>query len=105
MVAAMGSAISSYSTVTPLCYDEGVTDENQNVLREQSVAYEREELPPADVFDPVIEAYKKDVDRTLLREMLKLTPQQRSEKFANFMELAYEVRAAGERMRAEKQRE
>lgn len=25
-----------------------------------------EELPPPDVFDPVIEAYKKDVDRTLL---------------------------------------
>jgi len=25
-----------------------------------------EELAPADFFDPVIEAYKKDVDRTLL---------------------------------------
>ncbi len=34
-----------------------------------------EKLPP----DPVIEAYKKDVDRTLLRENLKLTPQQRVE--------------------------
>jgi len=56
------------------------------------VAYPHEELPPADYVDPVIEAYKKDVDRTLLREMLKLTPQQRSEKFASFMELAYELR-------------
>lgn len=82
-----------------------MTDENQDSLREQSAPYDREELPPADVFDPVIEAYKKGVDRTLLREMLKLTPQQRSEKFASFMELAYELRAAGERMRAEKQRE
>jgi hypothetical protein len=27
--------------------------------------------------DPVIEAYKRDVDRTLIREMLKLTPEQR----------------------------
>jgi hypothetical protein len=27
--------------------------------------------------DPVIEAYKKDVDRTLLRENLQLTPEQR----------------------------
>jgi hypothetical protein len=35
--------------------------------------------------DPVIEAYKKDVDRTLLRENLKLTPQQRLEKFVAFM--------------------
>jgi hypothetical protein len=30
-------------------------------------------LAPADFFDPVIEVYTKDVDRTLLRENLKLT--------------------------------
>jgi hypothetical protein len=30
--------------------------------------------------DPVIEVYKKDIDRTLLRENLKLTPEQRLEK-------------------------
>lgn len=29
--------------------------------------------------DPVIEAYKKDVDRTLLIENLRRTPQQRGE--------------------------
>jgi hypothetical protein len=28
----------------------------------------KRELAPADYRDPVIEAYKKDVDRTLLRE-------------------------------------
>lgn len=33
-------------------------------------------LPPL-VPDPVIEAYKKDVDRTLLRENLKLTYEER----------------------------
>ena len=82
-----------------------MTDEGPDSLREQSGAYGQEELPPADYLDPVIEAYKRDVDRTLLREMLKLTPQQRSEKFASFMELAYELQAAGERSRAEKQRE
>jgi hypothetical protein len=49
-------------------------------------------LPPADVFDPVIEAYKKDVDRTLLRENLKLTMQQRSEKFLSFAKSVYEIR-------------
>jgi hypothetical protein len=32
------------------------------------------DLAPADYIDPVIEAYKKDVDRTLLRENLKLKP-------------------------------
>jgi hypothetical protein len=30
--------------------------------------------------DPVIEAYKNDVDRTLIRAMLKLTPEQRQRK-------------------------
>ena len=44
---------------------------------------------PDDAFviqpDPVIEAYKKDVDRTLLRENLKLTPAQRVEKLQRFM--------------------
>jgi hypothetical protein len=32
---------------------------------------------PANFLDPVIEAYKKDVDRTLLRENLKLSVDER----------------------------
>ena len=44
--------------------------------------------------DPVIEAYKKDVDRTLLRENLKLTPAERLEKLAAFMRSLGEVHAA-----------
>ena len=35
--------------------------------------------------DPVIEYYKKDVDRSLLREHLALTPQQRLERLVAFM--------------------
>jgi len=52
----------------------------------------RAELAPADDADPVIEAYKQDVDRTLLRGILNLTSQERSQKFETFMELAYELR-------------
>lgn len=37
-------------------------------------------LAPPDVFDPVIEAYKKDVDRTLIRESLKLSVAERVER-------------------------
>jgi hypothetical protein len=48
------------------------------------------ELPP----DPVIEYYKKDVDRTLLREHLKLTPQQRLEKLVAFMRSLERLRAS-----------
>lgn len=48
--------------------------------------------------DPVIEAYKRDVDRTLLRENLKLTPGERLEKLAAFMRsLAVVQGAAGPR--------
>ena len=34
--------------------------------------------------DPVIEAYKKDIDRTLIRENLKLTVEQRFQKMMDF---------------------
>ncbi|MEO8271730.1 MAG: hypothetical protein ABI557_18550 [Aureliella sp.] len=51
--------------------------------------------------DPVIEAYKKDVDRTLLRENLKLTPAERFLKFDRFMQSVIELREAGEQHRRE----
>ena len=50
--------------------------------------------------DPVIEAYKKDVDRSLLRENLKLTPEARLRKLQGFMTLTASLRAAGRRTRA-----
>jgi hypothetical protein len=56
-------------------------------------------LAPADIFDPVISAYKKDVDRTILRENLKLSPQQRSEKFVSFMKSVWQLRAIAEEER------
>ncbi len=49
--------------------------------------------------DPVIEAYKKDVDRTLLRENLKLTVEERFIKFEQVWEYAQELREAGRRAR------
>ena len=42
--------------------------------------------------DPVIEAYKRDVDRTLIRENLKLTTQQRIEKLIAALTFVEEVR-------------
>jgi len=48
--------------------------------------------------DPVIEAYKKDIDRTLIRENLKLTPEQRILQLMKLQEFAEELRAAGRRL-------
>ena len=52
--------------------------------------------------DPVVEAYLRDVDRTLLRENLKLTPSQRLEKLVSFSAFAAELRRAGMRARSRK---
>lgn len=52
--------------------------------------------------DPVVEVYMRDVDRTLLRENLKLTPAQRLEKLVDFSSFAAELRAAGKRARRSK---
>jgi hypothetical protein len=41
---------------------------------------------------PVIEAYKKDVDRTLLRENLKLTVDERVQKMISALRFAEAVR-------------
>ncbi len=44
---------------------------------------------------PVIEFYLRDVDRTLLRENLKLTRAQRLEKFVRFSAFASTLRREG----------
>ena len=57
------------------------------------------QLAPADYYDPVIEAYKKDVDRTLIRENLKLTPDERLRRLEAFVRDMAELRAAVKRRR------
>ncbi len=52
------------------------------------------QAPKADL-DPVVEAYKKDVDRTLIRENLKLSVEDRFLKAMALMRFAEEMRRAG----------
>jgi len=49
--------------------------------------------------DPVIEVYKKDIDRTLLRENLKLTVEQRLTKLQDFVNAMNGSRGAAGRRR------
>jgi hypothetical protein len=44
--------------------------------------------------DPVIEAYKKDIDRTLIRRNLSLTPEERLLQLAKLQEFAEELRSS-----------
>ncbi len=45
--------------------------------------------------DPVIEVYKKHVDRSLIRENLKLTVEERFRKLMELQRFADELRRAG----------
>ncbi len=49
--------------------------------------------------DAVIEAYKKDVDRTLLRENLRKTPDERLRDLVRLQAFAEELRQGGEKAR------
>ena len=52
--------------------------------------------------DPVIEEYKKHVDRTLIRENLKLSVIERFEKAMALQRFAEELRRAGREARRKK---
>ena len=58
---------------------------------------ERAEHGAAHVRDPVVEAYKKDLDRSLLRENLKLSVEERLIKLSRFQRFLEGVRATGRR--------
>jgi hypothetical protein len=51
-------------------------------------------LPPAEL-DRLVEELKKDVDRTLIRENLKLTAEQRLRKLMSHQRFVDELRRAG----------
>lgn len=53
------------------------------------------------LMDEVIEAYKRDVDRTLLRENLGLTPEQRVLELMALLAAAEEFQRAGRALRGE----
>lgn len=55
-------------------------------------------LPP----DPVIEVYKKGIDRSLIRENLKRTPEERIRNLMELQRFADELRKAGQDARSKK---
>ena len=48
--------------------------------------------------DPVVAAYLEDVDRMLLRENQRLTPDERIRKMQNFVRVLGEMREVGRRL-------
>ena len=60
----------------------------------RTLPYMEQDLTPPKS-DPVIEAYKRDVDRTLIRERLKLDPEQRIIELIRLQAWANELAQAG----------
>jgi len=52
--------------------------------------------------DALIEAFKRDVDRTLLRENLKLSPEERARQLMALLEAAEEFQRAGRSLQGER---
>lgn len=61
-----------------------------------------ENLVSAHYKDPLIEAFKKDVDVTLIRENLRLTVDQRFQQLMKMQQVAEELRRAGRKARSQK---
>lgn len=51
--------------------------------------------------DPVIEAYKQGIDRSLLRANLRLSPAERLRRLEELLQFAQKLQEAGKRLRGE----
>lgn len=61
-------------------------------------------VPERKTVDPLIEAYKRDIDRSLLRRNLEKTVDERVKSLQSLSRLATEARRAGQMARAGKKR-
>jgi hypothetical protein len=59
-------------------------------------------VKPKRDLDPVIEAYKKDIDVTLIHENLRLTVDQRFQQLMKLQQFAEDLRQAGRKARSQK---
>jgi hypothetical protein len=50
--------------------------------------------------DPVVEAYKRDIDRSLIRENLRCTVEERLDRLIRLQEFAEELHRAGRASRS-----
>lgn len=73
-------------------YSIAPADQHAILLSDRNTSIER---------DPVVETYKKDVDRTLLKENLRLSHEDRLLKLIEHQRFADELRKAGDRYRRE----
>jgi len=59
-----------------------------------------EQTPKRSGLDSIIDAYKKDIDVTLIRENLRLTVEQRFQRLMELQRFAEELQRAGRKARS-----
>ena len=62
---------------------------------------DKERTTPTNGLDAVIEAYKKDIDVTLIRENLRLSVDQRFQQLMKLQEFAAELQKGGRKARSQ----
>ena len=81
------------AVVYPLAHPANVPLEvRQSIV--DALGHELEVTPHWPAANPVVELYKRDVDRTLIRENLRRTPQERLQALQSLQEFAGELRRA-----------
>lgn len=75
---------------------------NQLCVIMRTMKDSNENLASATYKDPLIEAFKQDIDVTLIRENLRLTVDQRFRQLMKLQEFAEELRRAGRKARLQK---
>jgi hypothetical protein len=72
-----------------------ITENRQMLLPLAELGYNSDtsmsDPTPSKIYDPVIESYKKDIDRTLIRENLRLSVEERFIKLMKLQEFAEEL--------------
>ena len=76
-----------------------MSNQNLKSITEAALPYSLD-YPPPDFFDPVVEVYKRDVDRTIIRENLKLSVEDRLRKHQSAQAFFEELRRAGQQARS-----
>ncbi len=85
-----------------LTYSIGIAERGRTAVRIRRTKIDviRSAVHSFGTLSPEVDVYRDGVDRTLLRENLKLTAQERMEKHQRARRTAEELRRAGRRMRS-----
>ena len=66
----------------------------RNPSKPETISVDRPGPEPVTAFDEIIEVYLRDVDRTLIRANLTLSPAERLRKLEEFVDFLEQVRLA-----------